>query len=153
MAFIIALVPDWSTADDIAQETRVRLWEQFAEYDPERDFGAWARTIAYYQVLTWRRKQQGASLLFNEQLLESIAERANKQTVTTEARAKALRDCLKKLRAPNRQLIQAYYAGSETMKSLAERLGYTFDSFRNRIQRTRLALADCVRNRLREEDR
>ena len=38
--FILALVPHWADADDIAQEVRLRLWEQFDDYDPAKDFGA-----------------------------------------------------------------------------------------------------------------
>lgn len=47
-SFILALVPNWADADDLYQETTVRLWEQFADYDPDQEFGAWACTIAYY---------------------------------------------------------------------------------------------------------
>ena len=44
--FILTLCPNWADAEDIAQEVKLRLWEQFDEYDPARDFGAWACTIA-----------------------------------------------------------------------------------------------------------
>ena len=55
--FILSLVPNRADADDIAQEVKIRLWEQFDSYDPTKDFGVWARTIAHYQVLTYREKQ------------------------------------------------------------------------------------------------
>lgn len=38
--FILSLVPHWADAEDIAQEVRIRLWEQFDNYDPAKDFGA-----------------------------------------------------------------------------------------------------------------
>ena len=44
-AYILALVPNWADADDLYQETTVRLWEQFADYNPEKEFGAWACTV------------------------------------------------------------------------------------------------------------
>ena len=38
--FILTLCPNWADAEDIAQEVKLRLWEQFDEYDPAQDFGA-----------------------------------------------------------------------------------------------------------------
>ncbi len=58
VGFIFSLVPHWADADDVAQEVRIALWNEFDKYDPAKDFGAWARTIAYYEVLTYRKKRQ-----------------------------------------------------------------------------------------------
>ena len=44
-AYVVSLVPNWADADDILQDTKLELWERFAEYDPAGDFGAWARKI------------------------------------------------------------------------------------------------------------
>ena len=38
LGFILSLVPNWADADDIAQEVKIRLWEQFDKYDPAKDF-------------------------------------------------------------------------------------------------------------------
>ena len=45
-AYVLTLVADWNDAHDVLQEVRLRLWQQFADYDPAGDFGAWARSIA-----------------------------------------------------------------------------------------------------------
>ena len=39
-AFVLSLVPNWADADDIVQEVRICLWQQFDSYDPTKDFGA-----------------------------------------------------------------------------------------------------------------
>jgi len=31
--YVLALVPNWADADDLIQQTKVRLWEQFGQYD------------------------------------------------------------------------------------------------------------------------
>ena len=54
--YVLALVPNWSDADDIVQEVRIKLWNEFDRYDANRDFGAWSRTIAYYEILAARKK-------------------------------------------------------------------------------------------------
>lgn len=38
-SFVVALVPHLADADEIVQQTRLRLWEQFDQYDRARDFG------------------------------------------------------------------------------------------------------------------
>ena len=53
-AYVLSLVPHWADADDILQDTKLELWERFAEYDPAGDFGAWARKIILYRVMTFR---------------------------------------------------------------------------------------------------
>ena len=43
--YILSLVPNIASADDISQNTSLRLWERFDQFDPNKDFGAWARAI------------------------------------------------------------------------------------------------------------
>ena len=45
-AFVLALIPHWADADEIVQETKIRLWQQFDQYRPDESFGAWACAIA-----------------------------------------------------------------------------------------------------------
>ena len=37
-AYVHSLVPDWNEAEDIVQDTSVRLWEQFDKYDSDSNF-------------------------------------------------------------------------------------------------------------------
>ncbi|WP_145282237.1 sigma factor [Pirellulimonas nuda] len=52
--FVLALLPNFADADEVLQETKLRLWEQFDGYDPSQSFDAWARSVAYFQILTKR---------------------------------------------------------------------------------------------------
>ena len=58
MGFIFSLVPHWADADDVAQEVRIALWNEFDKYDPAKDFAAGPVPIAYYEVLTYRKKRR-----------------------------------------------------------------------------------------------
>ena len=70
--YILALVPRWADADDLAQEMRIRLWQQFDKYRPGTDFGARARSIAYYLVLAHREKTARDRLHFGLPFVESV---------------------------------------------------------------------------------
>ena len=55
-AYILSLVPRWADADDILQETNLRLWEEFDKYLRNTDFASWAMRVAFFQVLTFRKR-------------------------------------------------------------------------------------------------
>lgn len=151
--FILSLVPNWADADDIAQEVRIRLWEQFGEYDSTKDFGAWARTIAYYQVLTHRERQSRHRSLISSQFVETVAAEVAAISDELDAEQRALADCFEKLPEPKRNLLLRYYSGDRTTRQLAAELGRSFDATRQAVLRARLALRDCVEETLHEETR
>lgn len=45
-AYLRRSAPDRSAAEDLLQETLIRVWRGLAEYDDQGRFGAWAFTIA-----------------------------------------------------------------------------------------------------------
>ena len=59
--YILSLVLNVAAAEEISQNTGLQLWEEFGRFDLNTDFGAWARTIAYYQVLKHRKANVIAS--------------------------------------------------------------------------------------------
>jgi RNA polymerase sigma-70 factor (ECF subfamily) len=151
--FILSLVPNWADAEDIAQEVKLRLWEQFDNYDPAKDFGAWACTIARYQVLTYREKQSPSRQRISLEALELVAKDSAAMSEALEAGRRALADCFEKLPEAKRKLLINYYSGNYSMRELAAKLGQTFDATRHTIVRTRIALKKCVKKTLHQEDR
>ncbi len=150
---ILALVPNWADADDIAQEVRIRLWEQFDRYDPSKDFGAWARTIAYYQVLTYREKQSRRRKVIGDRFVEVVAEQAAAISEELDAAEEALKECFEKLPEAKRDLLIRYYSGERTTRQIAAESGRGFDATRQAILRTRSVLRDCVEEVLNEGER
>ena len=150
--FILSLVPNWADADDIAQEVRIRLWEQFSSYDPTKDFGAWARTIAYYQILTYREKQARHRNLVSSEFVDAIAKEIAGLSEELEAEQRALADCFEKLPEAKRDVLMRYYSGQHTTREIAAELGRSFDATRQAILRARIALSDCVEETLHKED-
>ncbi|MBM3966699.1 MAG: sigma-70 family RNA polymerase sigma factor [Planctomycetes bacterium] len=57
-AFIGSVIRNRQARDDVFQEVAVILWKRFAEYDPCRPFGAWARGIAVNKILQELRQQR-----------------------------------------------------------------------------------------------
>jgi RNA polymerase sigma-70 factor, ECF subfamily len=146
-AFVLALVPHWPDADEIVQQTRIRLWEQFDKYDPDKDFGAWARTIAYYQVLTHRKQAGRRSTLLTTVALEKLAQEAER-VGDLSTRHAALAECLERLPPSQRDLLARCYGGEESIQQLSEGLGRSFNAVRQALFRLRRALYRCVEQQL-----
>src|SRR5436189_5016499 len=60
--------------DDLMQETSLKLWQEFEDYDPQRPFLPWAMRIAYFQVLRFRKTRSRSRLVFSDELVEMLAE-------------------------------------------------------------------------------
>lgn len=151
-AYILALVPNWADADEIAQETKLRLWEQFDQFEPGSQFGAWARSVAHYQVLTYRRRQQRDGARFSPETVELLAAEAESQIDDVSPRHHALERCLNRLSDSNRDLVvQCYAEQNQSIREVAEQLGRTYDATRRSLLRIRKLLADCVDRTLQTE--
>jgi len=149
-AYIFTLAPQWSDAEDIAQELRIRLWKQFAEYQPGSDFGAWARAVAYYLVLTHRAKTARDRLRFGPAFYDAVSAAVAAQPEQASRRREALLRCLERLNAARRSLLERYYSDGQPLRALAEEQGRSYDAVRKTVYRTQLLLADCIRSRLQQ---
>jgi RNA polymerase sigma-70 factor (ECF subfamily) len=151
-AFVLALVPSWPDADEVVQQTRIRLWEQFDKYDPDLDFNAWARSIAYYQVLTYRKQAGRRGALLSDFVLEQLAAEAVR-TDDLAPRKDALNECLQRLSPPQRALLAKCYGGTASIREVSEGLGRSFTAVRQSLFRLRQLLYRCIQQRLVEESR
>jgi RNA polymerase sigma-70 factor, ECF subfamily len=151
-ALVFSLVPNWADAQDIAQDVRLRLWEQFDAYDRTKDFGAWARVIAYYQVLAYRKRLRGRHLHFGDEFLQLVAATFDAGIDQFEARSRAMQKCISKLSAVKRRLLLRCYSGRETVRQVADSLGRSFEALRKSVLRTRRQLAACIQRELKSQD-
>jgi RNA polymerase sigma-70 factor (ECF subfamily) len=147
-AFVFSLVPNWSDADDIVQQTRMRLWQQFGDYDPAKDFGAWSRTVAHYLILAHREQKTRQPQLLSTEFLQAVEQGFAEAEATVGLRHDAMSHCLNQLDEPKRKLFMRYYLGSQTLVRLAEEVGRTRDAVKHSLVRTRMWLAECIERRL-----
>lgn len=150
--YILKMVVNWSDADEILQETNVRLWEEFDRFEPGTDFAAWAIRVAHYQVLTWRKKRDRSRLVFGERAVQALADEQDRPGVSEDVRQAALAACLQRLSVNNRDLISRCYAGTSTIHDVAIQLGRSTQSVYKAVQRVRVSLQKCIEGRLALED-
>jgi RNA polymerase sigma-70 factor (ECF subfamily) len=63
---------------DVLQETNLVLWRKIDGFEPGTDFAAWARSVAYFQSLAFLRDRKRDRHIFDDDLLQQIADDAPK---------------------------------------------------------------------------
>ena len=72
--FVRSLLPTWTDADEVVQQTAIVAWRKFDQYDPDTNFMKWACVIARFEALAYRRKMARDRLVFREEIMEMMAE-------------------------------------------------------------------------------
>lgn len=146
-AYIATIIPDWSEAEDIFQETGVVVWEKFSEYEPGTDFCAWARKIAYFKMLSHHKIRDRWKVLDNS-LQEALLTETAEMTDLLEYQHEALSECVKKLSDKDRNLLYRRYHEDRTVKQIALKVGRSLDAVYKALQRVHDKLFDCVNQSL-----
>jgi RNA polymerase sigma-70 factor (ECF subfamily) len=153
-AYVYSLAPNWQDAEEVMQRVRIRIWQQFDQYDSAKPFDAWARAIAYYLVLAYRKEKSRQREFFTEKVLEAVSDQFNAHLEDADQRRDALLRCLEKLDGRRRELVTAYYSSTRHSSQLiATRLSMTPNALRQSMFRIRKLLLECVTRTMQRESR
>jgi RNA polymerase sigma-70 factor (ECF subfamily) len=151
-AYVYALAPNWQDAEEVMQRVRIRIWQQFDQYDTEKPFDAWARAIAYYLVLAYRKEKSRQKEFFTEAILEAVSNQFNVHLENADERREALLRCVEKLDGRRRDLVISYYSSARNMgEPIATKLSMTPNALRQSLYRIRKILLDCVTRTMQAE--
>jgi RNA polymerase sigma-70 factor (ECF subfamily) len=144
---------DGEAARDMLQDTNLTLCREAERYDPARPFAVWARSVAYYQVLSWRKRQLRERLVFDDALLEEVAAELEDEPSASQEQLEALEGCLKKLPERMRSLFGARYADGRSVNDLAAASGRTPNAVAASLYRIRQLLSACIEDALEKKGR
>jgi RNA polymerase sigma-70 factor (ECF subfamily) len=147
-AYIYALVPNRYDAEDLLQETSVVICEKFHEFEDGTDFVAWACQIAYWRVRYSRQKYARSKVVFNQEIVDAVAQTAAEMAEELDDRHVALANCLQKLPQRDRELLLVRYEPGCGVEEAARRSGRTLQTAYKALARLRKLLLDCVSTKL-----
>jgi RNA polymerase sigma-70 factor (ECF subfamily) len=150
-AYIYALVPNRQDASDILQETSVVICEKFQEYQSGTDFVAWATRIAFWEVRRARQKYARSKVVFDQDVVDALAETVSSMQAELDVRHEALAHCLKRLPERDREMVLLRYEPGSGVEEAARRVGRSLDAAYKALARIRKLLMDCVTHRLEGE--
>ncbi|MEM8944450.1 MAG: sigma-70 family RNA polymerase sigma factor [Planctomycetota bacterium] len=151
-SFLYALVCHHEDARDLMQEATMTMWRKFDTFRTGTNFSAWGCEIAkncalnYFQSRNRRR-------IFSSTMIDLLAESEASQDIDGRlARRQALRQCVDKLSAKDRELVSQCYEFGTTIKEVAKKINRPAAGVYNSLSRIRHTLFDCIEaTRAREE--
>jgi RNA polymerase sigma-70 factor (ECF subfamily) len=143
-AYIRALVFNRSDSEDIMQDVSITLWNKWNTFEPGTDFLKWACSVAFIEILRYRRKSAKDRLWFNEPLLELLAADFRENADTHATQLEALSSCIEKLNCEDRRLIEIRYREGGSVRGLADEYGKPQSTVYKMLLRIRQALRRCV---------
>lgn len=145
------IVLNASEAEELAQETFVRLWQQRRRYRPDASFRPWILTIAVNlarnRLRWWKRRPVVALEDWTEVPAESgsVAEGETRRLDRAE-RATAVSDAIARLPTDLREAIVLFEYEQMTYAEIAKTVGATPKVVENRIARAREKLRVALKS-------
>lgn len=147
LGVIIRLIPDRELAEDVLQEVYIKVWRRAGRYDP--DLGSpisWLATVARNSAIDELRKVGSRPNLGEDTEMYLIADDAppaDEMLCEAEEYA-AIRACLEKLEAKQRQSIRSAFFKGQTHAQLAEDTGVPLGTMQSWIRRGLSSLKGCL---------
>lgn len=145
--YIFSLHPHAEDLDDIFQETSLKLWNVFSEYDAQRPFLPWALRIAYFQVLKFRKDRSRDRLVFSDDLVELLAGEAQLET-QGDVLSSVLNDCLDKLTPRARDVLLSRYSQKTNIATLAQNSRQSVHALYRLLEKSRIQVVSCMKHQL-----
>ena len=139
--FVRSLVPTLEDAREVMQQTAAVLWRKF---DDSADFRPWAFGVAKFEALAFLRDRARDRHVFGDEVRALLEAEAMEAARSSEQEERALEECLQKLPAAQRELVETAYAPGVRMDELARSAGRTPMALYKSLHRIRMNLADCV---------
>jgi len=137
-------------AEDLAQETFLVAYRKLKEFDADKPFGPWIRSIAFYLLRNHWRKHKATPIGGAEELQVLIDEEIGlhySEKNESDSLA-ALRICTKKLDDSLKQLLHLHYHEELSVRELTEKLQVKHSTMTMRLHRMRDQLRHCISERV-----
>jgi len=149
LSYALALVSRYDVAEGLVQDAFVSAFGAMKTFDPARDFGAWMRGIVRNKFREWARAQRHA--LLDQETLDAVEDQHRAWDAAEQSDAdvlQALQQCLQKLPAPLRRVVDLFYMHRLPGAEVAQRMTSSAAAVRKRLQRAREQLATCINRTL-----
>lgn len=151
-AYVYSVIRDAQAAEDVVQQVAVVAVESFGRWSRKSSFSTWAVGIAKNKVKMHLRKKGNDLHVFDEKTLDDIAHAHAEIGARVDPMKEALRHCMKQLRGRSREIIELRYLDALSPLVISEKLGLTRNNVLVVLHRVRVALGQCIKSRIRQEE-
>jgi RNA polymerase sigma-70 factor (ECF subfamily) len=147
-AFCHAQLASRHDAQEALQATSVKLWEKAADWNTSTEFLPWAFAVARFTVLSMVRDRKRDRLVFDEDVVLAMAQEAETMAVEFEERREALGNCMQRLKAEQRGILDAHYLTGRTVREIANSTQRSESAVKMILLRLREQLSECIQRQL-----
>jgi RNA polymerase sigma-70 factor (ECF subfamily) len=144
-AYILTLLGNADAANDVLQETNVVLWKESRQFVPGTNFKAWSFRVAHFQCMAYRQRQIRNKVVFNDDVVASLAIESKEIDDRYEERACALERCLAQIQPRSREALRLRYAEGLAVNDMAKQMNRTPNAISQLLFRARQWLIECVK--------
>jgi RNA polymerase sigma-70 factor, ECF subfamily len=142
--------------DEVLQATYLTAWQKlssftFVEASPDEELVRWMCTIARFEVMSFLRRYGASRLAFDAKVIEQVADVSMQDSDVLESRHQALKRCLEKLPARQREMLSLRYWRGMSVAELAVQRGQEAGAVYTALSRIRKALEQCIRHTMSQE--
>ena len=137
-------VGDFQTAEDITQETFLRVYQKLATLNDPAKFSAWLYAIVNHLCIAWHRKNGLRTEALQEIHISEIGADAYSRYVavehaktTAETQRDLIRKLLTKLKESDQEVITLHYFEEMTSSEMGKHLGVSENTIKSRLHRAR----------------
>ena len=143
--FVLRLVRDESSAEDLISEVFLDVWRQAGRFEGRSAVSTWLLAIARFKALSALRRRTDVEL--DEETAEAIEDTSDDPEVALEKKDKSavIRKCLVELSAEHREIIDLVYYHEKSVEEVAEIVGIPENTVKTRMFYARKRLADLLK--------
>jgi RNA polymerase sigma-70 factor (ECF subfamily) len=149
-SYILSMLPNFSLADDVAQETFLVVSRKATDFDLETSFPAWVKTIARLKTLEAIRRERGRHVFLSEEVLDALSlgeEGEFPQASEVENKIELLNACIEDLAPQAKRSIEYRYRRDLPPPQIAEMMECSVQSVHVTLSRARVFLRECIRRK------
>ena len=151
--YLTTLLRNEAEVEEVLQDTNLTLCRRSGDFLEIKDFTGWACRVAYHCVLSFRKQCARDRHVFDDEVLDLIAQESQKQLHGAPQEQAALQRCFEKL-SPRQQIIaQKRYQKNGSVQKIAEELGRSPNAISQALCRIRASLLECIQKNLASESR
>ncbi len=140
-------VGDFQTAEDITQETFLRVYQKLATLNDPAKFSGWLYAIVNHLCIAWHRKNRLQTESLREIHISEIETDAYSRYITiehakttTEIQRDLVRKLLTNLKESDQEVITLHYFEEMTSSEIGAHLGVSENTIKSRLHRARQQL-------------
>ena len=143
--FVLRLVRNEATAEDLISEVFLDVWRQAGKFEGRSAASTWMLSIARFKSLSALRRRPEAEL--DEETAEQIEDHADDPEVTLAKKEKGsvLRQCLARLSADHREIVDLVYYHEKSVEEVAEIVGIPEATVKTRMFYARKKLSELLK--------